>query len=131
MPDFLQNVDFWIAVLGGGAFVKVVDYLLPAILNRKSRGIAVGHEEKDDLRDDIEYLRNEIEKLRREVTKLKDALQKREREVSIWQRNYWRKKMELDKVIWQVRHYGDETVKAKVLETLSEDDGDPEPPEDE
>lgn len=129
MPNFLESREFWIAVLTGGGFVKVVDYLFPFLLNRKRRGINLTASEKDDLRKDIKFLRGQIDELRAEVDNLKDSLYAREREVSLWQRRYWKKKIELEKVVWQVRNFGDEGMHERVFDSLSSGTGDQEEPD--
>lgn len=120
MIDLFQDRELWIAVLSGGVFVKIVDYLLPAFLNRQQRRIQTSANEKQDLRDDIDYLRGEIEKLRQEVSTLKESLDHEEQAVSSWQRRFWKKKLELEKVILQVKNFGDQSIQERVFDTLSE-----------
>ena len=121
MLSVLSSVELWIAVLTGGAAVKIIDYILPAILNRRSRDNQVVADEKEDLRHDIEYLRGQIDELRSEVKTLQAALQVVEREASMWESRYWRKKIELEKVIWQVRNFGEPNIQERVLDTLTGD----------
>ncbi|MCA1800302.1 MAG: hypothetical protein LC687_07710 [Actinobacteria bacterium] len=127
--DLFSNPDLWIAVLSGGVLVKIVDYLLPAMLNKKKSGLEFDHSEKTDLREDIEYLRGEIENLRREVKDLRETLKHMEGEAAQWQRRYWRKKIELERVVWQVRHFGHEETKRRVLDTLDRVNWDEDSPE--
>lgn len=127
MLDFFGDRELWIAVLSGGALVKIIDYIFPALLNRRKNAAAFQTSVKDDLRGDIDYLRHEIEQLRKEVEELWSELHAREREVSKWQRMYWRKKLDLEKVVWQVRHFGDDGIKERVMDTLGQDGLDEEP----
>lgn len=127
MFEFLGDRELWVAVFSGGVLVKIIDYIFPALLNRKENAASFAHSEKEDLREDIDYLRNEIEELRKEVAELRLALKTKDIEVSKWQRMYWRKKLELEKVVWQVRHYGDQGIKGRVMDTLGQEDLDKEP----
>lgn len=122
MIDLLQDRELWIAVLSGGVFVKIIDYMLPAVLNRRQRRTSALTAEKDGLRGDIEYLRGEIDSLKREVRQLKGDLEQEEKEVSKWQRMFWKKKLELEKVILQVRNFGDDDIQTRVFDTLNEPD---------
>lgn len=130
MFEFLQSTDFWIAVAAGGALVKAIDYLFPAILNRRENNEEFFTSEKSNLRRDIEYLRQQIKELREEVGELKAQMDVKDREISKWQRLYWRKKLELDKVVWEVRHYAKSETVERVLETISDEtkkDAEPSP----
>lgn len=121
MFEFLQSTDFWIAIASGGVLVKIIDYLFPAILNRRERDSAFGSIEKGNLRKDIDYLRQQIKELREEVAELKAQMEVKDKEISRWQRLYWRKKLELDKVVWEIRHYAKPETVEKVLETISDE----------
>lgn len=117
----LQSIEFWIAtisVLSGGTLVR----LIQLILNRRRDKIEVVGEEKNDLREDIQYLRGEIEILRKDVKELREELERTQRELSVWQRRYWSKKVELDKVLIQVRHLADEDLKSRVFEVVAEEE---------
>lgn len=117
----LQSVEFWISffsVLSGGALVKIIQI----IANRKKSALDLSTGEKEDLRGDIQYLRGEIELLRSDVKELREELERTQEELSIWQRRYWSKKVELDKVLIQVRHLADEELKRRVFEVVVEEE---------
>lgn len=120
--DIFSNVELWVAVLSGGVMVKIVDYLLPAAINRKEKAQNLEAGERHNLRVDIEYLRGQIEDLRKEVDDLRSELEKKTREVSVWQHRYWEKKILLDRVLIQVRHHGDDGIRRKVNEALRRDE---------
>lgn len=129
MLEFLADRELWVAVFSGGVLVKLIDYIFPALLNRKQNAAEFFTQEKEDLRGDIEYLREEIAKLRNELEKLRAEVKIKDQEVSKWQRLYWRKQLELEKVVWQVRHFGDDNIRHRVMETLGQDNLDEEPSE--
>lgn len=116
--DILQSIQFWVAVLTGGVGIKLVD----AMLNARKNKTSFDTDEKESLRKDIDYLRGQIEELRKEVESLREQLEEREREVSVWQRRYWSKKLELDRVIMEVEHSAPDEVKDRVRSVTSEGD---------
>lgn len=122
MLDFIQNKEVLIALLSGGALAKLVDYLLPALINKNKRAESLAAVEKENLRKDIEFLRGQIEELRREVAQLREDLTERNKDVSFWQRLYWDKKVKLDRLLLQIRHHDDKELREKIKEVLEGDE---------
>lgn len=120
MVELFQNQEVVVALLSGGVLVKLVDYLLPALLNKKRRETATELEEKENLRKDIEYLRGQIEELRIEIGGLREEITGKNQLVSKWQRKYWATKLENDRILLQVRHYGSQELKERINDTLRE-----------
>ena len=118
MFDFLLSSDLWVAALTGGVLVKLIDYILPSIINSRSRKTEFLVGEKDALKKDIDYLRGEIETMRKELNSLRSEVRESSREASAWQKRYWQKKIVLDKVAWEVRHFGNDDVRERVFDTL-------------
>jgi len=117
----LQSVEFWISffsVLSGGVLVKIIQI----IADRRKNALNLTTGEKEDLRGDIQYLRGEIELLRSDVKDLREELEQTQAELSTWQRRYWSKKVELDKVLIQVRHLADENLKRRVFDVVVEEE---------
>ena len=117
-----MNTELWIALITGGAVTKLIDYLIPSLLNRKKRSLEVSSDERDNLRKDIEYLRAQMKELREEVDRLRDEVEKRDKEAREWQHKYWTVKIQLDRVLIQVKHHASPEVKAKVKDAMREDD---------
>lgn len=122
MLELFMSLEFWVALLTGGVVVKLIDHLFPALLNRQKNAIALESSEKDDLRRDIEYLRKQVDGLRKEVTELRVQIESKDKEIASWQRKYWSKKLALDRVLLQVKHYGTDEVHARVLDVIGEDE---------
>lgn len=127
MLDFLLSSDLWVAALTGGVLVKLIDYILPSIINSRPRRTEFLIGEKDALKKDIDYLRGETEAMRKELNSLRLEVRESSREASTWQRRYWQKKIVLDRVAWEVRHFGNDDVRERVFGTLGEN-GDEESP---
>lgn len=124
--DIFTSLQFWIAILTGGTAVKIIDYLLPHMLNRGKNRRENEADERNSLRDDITWLREEIGKqrveigeLRGEVDSLRNELGVTQKELSVWQRRYWSKKTALDKIVAQVNSLAAEDVRRKVLDTAA------------
>lgn len=117
-----MSMELWIALVTGGAATKLIDYLLPSMLNRRKNNLAFSSDERENLRKDIEYLRAQLQELRMEVEKLRDEVEKRDAEVREWQQKYWEVKIQLDRVLIQVKHHGTEEIKKKVRDALNEDE---------
>lgn len=116
--EILASAELWIAVVSGGIGVKLLD----SILNRRKNKNDVDADEKESLRKDIEYLREQIAELRTEIDTLRRELRKRDKDVSFWQKKYWDKKLELDRVITHVNHLGNDQLKESVKKTLDSSD---------
>lgn len=119
--ELLSESALWIAILSGGVAVKILDYVLPFLFGRDERRreaaratIVDTSDERNALRQDIEYLRREIEELRADVDKLEEKVRSKSREVSVWQQKYWEKRIQLDRVVLEVKHHGDEHIWARV-----------------
>ena len=117
-----MNMELWIALITGGAATKLIDYLIPSLLNRRKRNLEVSSDERDNLRKDIEYLRAQLKELREEVDRLRDEVEKRDQEAREWQQKYWMAKLQLDRVLIQVKHHASHEVKQKVKDAMREDD---------
>lgn len=118
--EIIQSVEFWAAALGGGVLVKLVDYLLPYVLNRKKNSAKDAADERENLRHDIEYLRGEIEVLRLEVEELRVGLRTKERELSTWQRKYWEKRLQLERILLHIKHNADHGLRVEVAQILQD-----------
>jgi predicted nuclease with TOPRIM domain len=116
-----MSMELWIALVTGGVVTKLIDYLMPAITNRKQRGLAFSSDERENLRKDIEYLRAQLTELRQEVERLRGEVEKRDTEAREWQQRYWTVKIQLDRVLIQVKHHASPEVKDKVKEAMQED----------
>lgn len=116
--EILASAELWIAVVSGGIGVKLLD----SILNRRKNKNDVDADEKESLRKDIEYLREQIAELRTEIDTLRKELRKRDKDVSFWQKKYWDKKLELDRVITHVNHLGSDQLKESVRKALDDSD---------
>lgn len=99
---------------GGGALVKLIEFLLKRYLDRRVFNETLSSDERVNLRKDIEYLRGQIGDMRRELEQLKGRLTARDEEVSVWQRKYWGKKIILDKIVLLVENGSDENLKNDV-----------------
>lgn len=117
-----MSMEFWIALITGGVATKLIDYLMPTIVNRRQRNLEFSSDERENLRKDIEYLRSQLQELRQEVEKLRDEVEKRDVEVREWQQKYWQVKIQLDRVLIQVKHHGTPEIKQKVKDALNEDE---------
>jgi hypothetical protein len=123
--SILANPDLWIAVLSGGVIVKLIDQVVPVLLNGRSRRVQIGVEEREALRRDIEYLRGEIGQLRNEVAELRVRIREREEEVTSWRLRFWRAKSSLDRVMIFVHDHVSPDVHSKLIEIVDlEDDND-------
>lgn len=121
--NFFSNIDpqIWAAIIGTGAGVKVLDYLLPVLFRRKQLArednraeVKDSADERARLREDIEYLRGEVSLLRQEVEKLEEKVKAKDREVNKWSNRYWQKKGQVDRVVIEVNHYGDRSLRERV-----------------
>jgi predicted nuclease with TOPRIM domain len=120
--DSIMSMELWIALITGGAATKLIDYIIPSFINRKKRRLEFGNDERENLRRDIEYLREQLQELRGEVKKLREEVNKRDAEVREWQHKYYEVKIQLDRVLIQVKHHGSPEVKQKVKDALREDE---------
>lgn len=125
--EILSEPGLWIAILTGGVGVKLLDYLLPFLFGRDERrqnlqrtSVSDSSDERNALRKDIEYLRHEIEELRADVESLEEKVKAKSREVSVWQQRYWEKRIQLDRVVIEVKHHGDEHIWAKIESIIAE-----------
>lgn len=116
--ESLLSPELWIAVVSGGFGIKLIDVVMNLRRNRNSNDM----DEKESLRKDIEYLRKQIEELRAEVNTLKNEVTKKDEYISFWQRRYWDKKLELDRVLVHVSHFGSPELKEKVRQALDSGD---------
>lgn len=125
--EILSETAFWVAILSGGAAVKILDYILPFLFGRDERRRAAARsrvtdnaDERSALRKDIDYLRREIEELRKDIDRLEERVKAKTREVSIWQQRYWEKRIQLDRVVLVVKHHGDGVIWTKVEDIIAE-----------
>ncbi|MCA1800625.1 MAG: hypothetical protein LC650_04975, partial [Actinobacteria bacterium] len=63
-------------------------------------------------------LRRELEDLRRLVENLEEKIKDRDREISHWSSRYWEEKIQKDKIVTIVKHYGDEDLNERVSEVV-------------
>ena len=108
--EILASVELWVAILMGGVAVKILDSMLPHIFNRSDRASG----ERGNLRKDIEYLRGELNDLRTQVVGMEKKLKEKNIEISQWSSRYWEEKIQNDKIVTIVRHYGDDDLRERV-----------------
>lgn len=95
MIDYNIIASVIIALLGGGALVKIIELFI----NRAKIMSEISQDEKDNLRNDIVQLRTEIQQLREEVNFLREKLNEKIIDLSRSTKKVFALKLIIEKII--------------------------------
>jgi chromosome segregation ATPase len=99
MVDYNILASVIIALLGGGALVKLVELFL----NRSKMSISVSKDERENLRNDILSLRQDIKEMREEIAYLRRKLNEKTIELAKSTKKFFALKLVIEKIVIYLR----------------------------
>lgn len=99
MIDYNIIASVIIALLGGGALVKIIELFI----NRTKLISEISEDEKENLRKDIVELRKELREMREEITYLRGRLNEKTIELARSTKKFFALKLIIEKIIIYLR----------------------------
>jgi chromosome segregation ATPase len=119
MVDYNILASVIIALLGGGAFVKLVELFL----NRSKTSIEISRNEKENLRNDIISLRKDIQEMREEIAYLRRKLNEKTIELAKSTKKFFALKLVIEKIVIYLRSMelftGDDRLEALIKDAYN------------